>query len=130
MGNSEYKKAFDEVILPIANQYNPQIVLVSSGFDAREGDELGQYHISDTMFGHMTNQLRSLAHGKLILFMEGGYNPGNIAKSVSKCIVALLTDQKADCEDDISELGFHEISLSAWMTLKKLKSIQSKFWKL
>ena len=126
MGNSEYKKAFDDVVLPIAQQYNPQLVLVSAGFDARDGDELGQYHVTDPMYAYMTNQLRALAGGNLILFLEGGYHPANIAKAAAHCIEALLPDSKSD----VSELGLGEVSPSAVKTLQQVKDIQSQFWKL
>lgn len=41
MGNAEYIAAFLQVILPIAYQYSPDLVLVSAGFDAAVGDPLG-----------------------------------------------------------------------------------------
>lgn len=41
MGDSEYLAAFHQVVMPIAYQYNPQLVLVAAGFDAAQGDPLG-----------------------------------------------------------------------------------------
>ena len=48
MGDAEYLAAFHQVVLPIAYQFNPQLVLVAAGFDAAQGDPLG---------GLMTNNL-------------------------------------------------------------------------
>lgn len=41
MGDAEYLAAFLQVVLPVATQFNPQLVLVSAGFDAAVGDPLG-----------------------------------------------------------------------------------------
>jgi acetoin utilization deacetylase AcuC-like enzyme len=41
MGDTEYLAAFQQIIMPIAYQYNPQLVLVAAGFDAAQGDPLG-----------------------------------------------------------------------------------------
>ncbi len=41
MGDSEYLAAFQQVVMPIAYQFNPQLVLVAAGFDAAQGDPLG-----------------------------------------------------------------------------------------
>ena len=42
MGNPEYKIGFDRIILPIANQFKPDIILVASGFDAVAADPIGE----------------------------------------------------------------------------------------
>ena len=54
MGNAEYLAAFQSIVLPIAYEFNPQLVLVSAGFDAAKGDPLGGYRLSPAMYGHMT----------------------------------------------------------------------------
>lgn len=41
MGDTEYLAAFQQIIMPIAYQYDPQLVLVAAGFDAAQGDPLG-----------------------------------------------------------------------------------------
>jgi histone deacetylase 6 len=46
MGDIDYLAAMHHVILPIARLYQPQLVLVSAGFDAAEGDAIGEYHVS------------------------------------------------------------------------------------
>jgi histone deacetylase 6 len=58
--------------MPIAYEFAPDLVLVSSGFDAAEGDPLGSYRLSPSVFAQMTHQLAALANGKLILALEGG----------------------------------------------------------
>ena len=54
MGDTEYLMAFQSIVLPIAYEFDPQLVLVSAGFDAAKGDPLGGYRLSPGMYGHMT----------------------------------------------------------------------------
>lgn len=53
-------------------QFDPELVLVSCGFDAGLGDHLGGYRVTPTGFAHMTRLLTSLAQGKVVLALEGG----------------------------------------------------------
>eukprot|EP00817_Percolomonadidae_sp_ATCC50343_P004574 CAMPEP_0117418930 /NCGR_PEP_ID=MMETSP0758-20121206/614_1 /TAXON_ID=63605 /ORGANISM="Percolomonas cosmopolitus, Strain AE-1 (ATCC 50343)" /LENGTH=686 /DNA_ID=CAMNT_0005199731 /DNA_START=712 /DNA_END=2769 /DNA_ORIENTATION=- len=84
--------AFSEIVLPVAHQFNPDLVLVSAGFDAVEGDRWGNSHVAPETFGVLTNMLSSVASGKLVLALEGGYNLSETAKSVSHCMKVLLGD--------------------------------------
>lgn len=81
--------------MPIAREYNPEIVLVSAGFDAAAGHPapLGGYKVSSEMFGFMTKQLMSLGQGKLVLVLEGGYDLPSICDSAELCVQALLGDE-------------------------------------
>ena len=47
-------------------QFGPELVLVSCGFDAAEGDPLGGYSVTPAGYAHMTHLLMSLAQGKLV----------------------------------------------------------------
>ena len=67
MGDPEYSLAFFSIILPVAYQFNPDLVLVSSGFDAARGDPLGRCKISPEFYGFMTHHLKALANGKVIV---------------------------------------------------------------
>lgn len=59
-------------------QYAPQLVLISAGFDAAMGDPLGGQSITPTGYAHLTYKLRSLAEGKVVLVLEGGYKYDSI----------------------------------------------------
>ncbi len=80
--------------MPIAREFQPEIVLVSSGFDAAVGHPppLGGYNVSAECFGHLTKQLMTLANGKLVLVLEGGYDLQAICDSSEQCVQALLGD--------------------------------------
>nr|XP_023691607.1 histone deacetylase 6 isoform X2 [Paramormyrops kingsleyae] len=92
MGDSEYLAAFHAVVMPIAREFDPELVLLSAGFDAARGDPLGGYHVTPEGYAHLTHLLMSLAAGRIILILEGGYNLTSISESMSMCTSTLLGD--------------------------------------
>lgn len=95
MGDAEYLAAFRTVVMPIARAFEPDLVLVSAGFDAAGGHPapLGGYNVSPACFGRMTQMLMSLADGKVVLALEGGYDLAAICDSAQECVRALLADE-------------------------------------
>lgn len=67
LGDAEYLAAFRTIVMPIAREFSPDIVLVSAGFDAASGHPapLGGYVVSPACFGHLTRELMQLADGKV-----------------------------------------------------------------
>ncbi|XP_065509369.1 histone deacetylase 6 isoform X2 [Caloenas nicobarica] len=89
-GDADYLAAMTRLVLPVALQFAPQLVLVSAGFDAGRGDPLGGCLVSPQTFGLMTHLLGALAGGRLVLVLEGGYNLGVTAEGVAQCLGVLL----------------------------------------
>uniref|UniRef100_A0A452TPF5 Histone deacetylase 6 n=1 Tax=Ursus maritimus TaxID=29073 RepID=A0A452TPF5_URSMA len=73
-------------------QFNPELVLVSAGFDAARGDPLGGCQVSPEGYAHLTHLLMGLANGRIILILEGGYNLTSISESMAACTRSLLRD--------------------------------------
>ncbi|XP_061696179.1 histone deacetylase 6 isoform X2 [Syngnathoides biaculeatus] len=92
MGDADYLAAFHQVVMPIATEFNPSLVLVSAGFDAARGDPLGGYHVTPEGYAHLTHMLMSLACGRVLLILEGGYNLTSISDSMAMCTSMLLGD--------------------------------------
>ncbi|XP_061688836.1 histone deacetylase 7-like isoform X2 [Syngnathoides biaculeatus] len=92
MGDAEYLAAFRAVVMPIAHEFSPDVVLVSAGFDAVEGHSppLGGYKVTAKCFGFLTRQLMSLAGGRVVLALEGGQDLKAICDASEACISALL----------------------------------------
>uniref|UniRef100_A0A8C6Q1T1 histone deacetylase n=1 Tax=Nothobranchius furzeri TaxID=105023 RepID=A0A8C6Q1T1_NOTFU len=101
MGDAEYLAAFRSVVMPIAQEFSPDVVLVSAGFDAAEGNPapLGGYKVSAKCFGFLTRQLMSLAGGRLVLALEGGHDLTAICDASEACVSALLGIQDQMSED-------------------------------
>uniref|UniRef100_A0AAQ5ZUT0 histone deacetylase n=1 Tax=Amphiprion ocellaris TaxID=80972 RepID=A0AAQ5ZUT0_AMPOC len=95
MGDAEYLTAFRTVVMPIANEFAPDMVLVSSGFDAVDGHAppLGGYKLTAKCFSYLTRQLMGLAGGRLVLALEGGHDLTAICDASEACISALLGNE-------------------------------------
>merc|ERR1719158_2690626 len=120
-GDSEYLLGFNNVVLPIAYEFQPQLVLVSAGFDAAEGDPLGGYKVSPAMYGYMTHQLSALAEGRVVVALEGGYNLATISDCATQCAKALLGDP-------LPLIKVGEAKESALQTVRDVIKEQSEFW--
>ncbi|XP_075440655.1 protein deacetylase HDAC6 isoform X2 [Ascaphus truei] len=99
MGDAEYLMAFHGVVMPIAYEFNPQLVLVSAGFDAARGDPLGGCQVTPEGYAHMTHLLMGLAGGRVVLVLEGGYNLTSISESMTMCSRTLLGDPPPSLTD-------------------------------
>jgi histone deacetylase 6 len=92
-GDADYLAAFDRVLLPIAERFAPDVVLVSCGFDAAEGDLLGDMRITPGGYARLTERLLTLARGRVVLALEGGYNLEAISRSAAACVRVLLGEE-------------------------------------
>lgn len=126
MGDMEYVLAMQNIIMPIAYEFNPQLVLCSAGFDAAIGDQLGGCKVSPEAYGHFTHWLSSLANGKIILVLEGGYNVNSISHAMTLCTKALLGDPLPMIH--VSS-RFNGISSSALESMQNVIKVQQEFWK-
>jgi acetoin utilization deacetylase AcuC-like enzyme len=76
--DQDYTLVFQDRIIPAIQSYNPEIILISAGFDAHIDDPLAQIDLSTGFFGWMTDRLMELADqycgGRIISVLEGGYN--------------------------------------------------------
>ncbi len=77
-GRGAYFAAFDRIVIPALRAFRPEIVLVSSGFDASSYDPLGRMALSSNSYRHFTKELMTLADeicgGRLVMAHEGGYS--------------------------------------------------------
>ncbi len=84
------------VIVPVAEQFAPQLVLVSAGFDAHRADPLAGCMLDAASFAEMARHVRDLAarlDAPLGLVLEGGYEPAALAQSVQATLAALRDDR-------------------------------------
>ncbi|XP_063548311.1 histone deacetylase 6 [Cydia strobilella] len=123
MGDAEYMAAFTQIVLPIAYEYNPSLVLVSAGFDACVGDPLGGCAVSPECYGRMTQLLRALAGGRVVLGLEGGYNITSISHACTQCTKALLGDPLSHHYDNTP------VNPSAVDTINDVIATHKKYWK-
>lgn len=93
-GDADYKKAFDEKLLPAALSFDPDFILISAGFDSQKGDTIGQMALTPEGFAELTKIVKQLAErcssGRLVSILEGGYNIEILPKAVDAHIKALM----------------------------------------
>jgi len=93
-GDAEYEQVFEQIIVPSARRFQPQLVLVSAGYDAHWADQLAMMQLTVTGFARIAGIIKRLAdelcHGRLVLSLEGGYNLEALAASVKATFDVLL----------------------------------------
>ncbi|MFP4145435.1 MAG: histone deacetylase [Phycisphaeraceae bacterium] len=99
-GDAEYREAFLKRVIPVLDNFRPQFVLLSTGFDAAEHDQLAHMRVSPHGFEWMTAQLKAVADrhagGRLVSVLEGGYNPAQLGESTLLHVATLLEDETGD----------------------------------
>lgn len=90
---NDYIATFQRIIMPIAYELNPELVIVSVGFDAVVCDSIDYYHVTPEAYGYFIHWLSSLANGKIILCFERGYNMDSISRTMIMCTKSLLGDR-------------------------------------
>lgn len=93
-GDEAVLKAYEEKLVPLADAFKPDLVLISCGFDSHKGDLLGRLAITSEGFGKMTRIVKSIAErhakGRLISSLEGGYLLENLAGASEAHVRALM----------------------------------------
>ncbi|XP_065599598.1 polyamine deacetylase HDAC10 isoform X1 [Cyrtonyx montezumae] len=123
MGNSDYLAAFFHVLLPVAFEFDPELVLVSSGYDSGIGDPEGQMNATPEVFAHLTHFLMQLAHGKLCVILEGGYHLKSLSESVCMTVRALLRDPLPQVTGEMAPC------LSAIESIQNVRAAHKPYWK-
>ncbi|XP_005411234.1 PREDICTED: histone deacetylase 4 isoform X4 [Chinchilla lanigera] len=128
MGDTEYLAAFRTVVMPIANEFAPDVVLVSSGFDAVEGHPtpLGGYNLSAKCFGYLTKQLMGLAGGRIVLALEGGHDLTAICDASEACVSALLGNELEPLPEKVLQ---QRPNANAVRSMEKVMEIHSQYWR-
>ncbi|RMH06134.1 MAG: histone deacetylase [Nitrospirae bacterium] len=93
-GDEAYQKVFETVLVPAAETFRPQFVLISAGFDAHRDDPLGGMRLTEDGYAALTHIVMQIAHhhasGRVLSCLEGGYHLPALARSVERHLLALL----------------------------------------
>jgi acetoin utilization deacetylase AcuC-like enzyme len=93
-GTARFKQAFEERILPAVEEFRPDLVLISAGFDAHYRDPLAEINLDAEDFSWATGKLMDIAdrtaNGRLVALLEGGYDLKGLADSASAHIRRLM----------------------------------------
>jgi len=93
-GDVAYLDAFERIFVPLMDEFKPDAILISAGFDAHRRDPLGGMNVTEGAFGEMTRRMIESAdrhcNGRLLSLLEGGYDPEGLASSVAEHVEAMI----------------------------------------
>jgi acetoin utilization deacetylase AcuC-like enzyme len=99
-GDANYATVFDRIIWPAAERFDPQLILVSAGFDAYWADPLAAMRLTLNGYSHLAGEVILMAQrfcgGKVVFMLEGGYNMDALRYGVSNVARLLLGDPPDD----------------------------------
>lgn len=125
-GDEEWHSAFRRVVVPVADQFAPELVLLSAGFDAHANDPLGGMRVTETGFGFMADEVLSIAKrhagGKLVAILEGGYNIAALEASV-ETVLRRMAGEKVASQPPLSEGRYGPVHAM-------VRAIHAGHWKL
>jgi acetoin utilization deacetylase AcuC-like enzyme len=94
LGDAEYRQIFEHVLVPAADKFKPEFVLISAGFDAHRNDPLAGMGLTEEGYATLTRIVAGIARrhsrGRIVSCLEGGYDLTALAASVERHLMALL----------------------------------------
>ena len=93
-GDEEYLAVFQKVLVPAADAFKPDVVIISAGFDAHRDDPLASMGLTENGYAELTRIVAGIARrhskGRILSSLEGGYNLQALSASVERHVLALL----------------------------------------
>ncbi|HEY6469491.1 MAG TPA: histone deacetylase [Candidatus Dormibacteraeota bacterium] len=90
---AQWLDLFDDVVVPAVAAHEPDLIIVSAGFDAHRDDPLAELMLDDDTYSAVATRIRTLAHahaeGRNLWLLEGGYDLRAITASVAGCLHVL-----------------------------------------
>lgn len=128
-GDGEYVGIFERVLRPIAIEFNPEIILVSAGFDTHKEDPLGGMRVTPAGFAAMTRSIMRMGEecckGNVVLTLEGGYDIQGQCDSVKAVLKELSGLSHADIVNVVAQADPRAIEAAT----KKAIEVQRRYWK-
>jgi acetoin utilization deacetylase AcuC-like enzyme len=127
--DGDYDAVFKALVVPVIDQFKPELLLISAGYDAHERDPLARMRLSTSGYGTLTKMLCDAAdrhcHGRVVAVTEGGYDLTAL-KACLESTITILDGGPAPAPTD-SPLGSTSRSM---LSIAAVRSAQSKYWKL
>ncbi|KAM7517949.1 hypothetical protein LguiB_016911 [Lonicera macranthoides] len=128
-GNTAMRTVFDEVIVPCAQRFKPDIILVSAGYDGHVLDPLASLQFTTATYYMLASNIKQLAKqlcgGRCVFFLEGGYNLHSLSTSVADSFRAFLGEPSLASKLDNPAILYEEPSGNIEKAIQRIKSIHS-----
>ncbi len=136
-GDVDYATIFNDIVVPVGRQYQPELVLVSCGFDIYRDDPLGAMEVTADGFAYLTRCMVELAEevcgGKLLITLEGGYDL-NGQRDGAMAVLSELYGATLDTgySTNIDERRAAELTMakSVHPAIDQARNVAKRFWKL
>ncbi|MCW4052067.1 MAG: histone deacetylase [Candidatus Bathyarchaeota archaeon] len=132
VSDKTYIQALDTIVVPIIEQYNPQFILVSAGYDGHSSDPVGRLNLSSLSyriaFKRILGLASALCEDRLVALLEGGYNLKNLGKLVAMTLSKMAGFPYSMVDKDTAIRPRAE--KQAEKTIEAVKEVQSAFWSL
>lgn len=92
MGNGDFLAIFQQLLIPVAIEYQPELILISAGYDAALGCPEGEMEVTPAFYSHLINPLLKLSLGRVAVVLEGGYCVDSLSEGAALTLRALLGD--------------------------------------
>ena len=132
-GDAAYIKAFEDIIVPIADQYQPELVVLIAGFASNIFDPLCRQQVTASGYGKLTEIVRNIAErnasGRLVAVLEGG--KGNYMAFCIHKVIEAMSGETTDVPDIVK--GFivrNNLSCEQEASINNVKQILASYWKL
>ncbi|KAI5384169.1 variant 2, Histone deacetylase 14 [Lathyrus oleraceus] len=128
-GDTAIRTVFDEVIVPCAQRFKPDIILVSAGYDGHVLDPLASLQLTTGTYYMLASSIKQLAKdlcgGRCVFFLEGGYNLKSLSYSVADTFRALLGDKSLAAEFDNPNILYEEPTERVKQAIQRIKHLHS-----
>lgn len=128
-GDIAMRTVFDQVIVPCAQRFKPDIILVSAGYDGHVLDPLASLQFTTATYYMLASSIKQLAKdlcgGRCVFFLEGGYNLNSLSYSVADSFRALLGEPSLAADFDNPAILYEEPSKRVLLAIQKVKHIHS-----
>ena len=124
IGDKEYKFVCNKLLSGIIKEFEPELIIVSAGFDAAKGDPIGKLNVTPKGYQYMISMLRSICP-KILVVLEGGYNFEAISRSAEATVKSLLKKEHGFVEEDID---IDSLKPSVFMSILRTAEHHQYFW--
>ena len=128
-GDAEFYAIFRKILEPIGRRYDPDMIMVSAGFDTYYRDPLGGMDVTPRGYAAMTRVMMELADevcgGRLVYTLEGGYNLEGLSQGVKAVLMEL--DGRSPLDDDYFS-ALNEKPLPK--IIERVLNVQRKYWEV
>jgi len=128
-GDGEFIGTFEEILKPIALEFEPEIILVSTGIDIYMDDPLGGMNVTPEGFAGLTRSIMEIAQaccgGKVVITLEGGYSLEGLRDSVKEVLKEMAGISNTNISDILAKADKDMLNF----VVERVKEVHRPYWK-